>query len=249
MSLEKGGGVGRGGTLRIRPTVRDDSFQPARASVRAIRSFPPNPASSIVLTTALTTSAKRRTGGFGATRERGPSSLGFIASISHRAIVSTDTRNMAAVSRCDRPRKLRIRRIRNLVSVSNAGAGAMGIAAGVGAHRPVALPSFACPAGDKALTPQPLEPDDSSAASRSRAAYSLGPPRSEPSTRGSFRKSVDYTNLNRRPDRALVYRAGLRRKLGRASGFYAPHTPGNSHCAPTPHWNSRTGMGTSDEES
>src|ERR1035441_5844939 len=55
-------------SLRMRPPVLADSFQPARASVRAIRSFPPKPASSIVLTTALATSAKRRTGGFGSDR-------------------------------------------------------------------------------------------------------------------------------------------------------------------------------------
>src|ERR1017187_2777248 len=64
-TLEAASGGGGDGhrSLRIRPTVRAESFQPARASVRAIRSFPPKPASSIVLTMALTTSAKRRTGG------------------------------------------------------------------------------------------------------------------------------------------------------------------------------------------
>jgi hypothetical protein len=103
-------------SLRIRPTVLADSFQPARASVRAIRSFPPNPASSIVLTTALTTSAKRRTGGFGATRGRGASPSAFVVSVSHLAIVSVDTRNISAVSRCDRPRKLLILRIRKRCS-------------------------------------------------------------------------------------------------------------------------------------
>jgi hypothetical protein len=101
--------------LRIRPIVRAESFQPARASVRAIRSFPPKPASSIVLTTALTTSAKRRTGGFVAIKGRA-TSRSAPASTFHRAIVSVDTRNISAVSRCDMPRKLLIRRIRKRCS-------------------------------------------------------------------------------------------------------------------------------------
>src|SRR5450756_1401935 len=67
-------------SLRIRPTVLADSFQPARASVRAIRSFPPKPASSIVLITALTTSAKRRTGGSVETRGRAASRSAPVAS-------------------------------------------------------------------------------------------------------------------------------------------------------------------------
>jgi len=36
---------------------------------------------------------------------------GLVVSISHLAIVSVDTRNISAVSRCDRPRKLLMRRI------------------------------------------------------------------------------------------------------------------------------------------
>jgi hypothetical protein len=58
----------------------------------------------------------------------------------------------------------------------------MGIAVGVVAHRPAASPSFACPAGDKALTPRRLARADSLAAVQSSGPGSPGPPRFEPST-------------------------------------------------------------------
>jgi len=57
--------------------------------------------------------------------------------------------------------------------------------------------------------------------------------RSEPSARGCFRKRVDFSNLDRRPDRMLSMGRNLERNRGRDSGLYAPHTPGNSHCGPT----------------
>src|SRR5664280_2055661 len=59
----------------------------------------------------------------------------------------------------------------------------MGIAMPGGARRPVVPPSFACPAGDKALTPPWLGQDGSLGVVRSLARGSPGPLRSEPSTR------------------------------------------------------------------
>ena len=65
----------------------------------------------------------------------------------------------------------------------------------------------------------------SPAAVRSPAAYSPGPPRSEPSTRGSLRKKVGFSNLNRRPDRMPAYVAGLRRKTEGETSVCMRHRP------------------------
>ena len=56
--------------------------------------------------------------------------------------------------------------------------------------------------------------------SRPSAEPGLGGLRAEPLLRGSFRKRVDYSNLNDRPS-------------GRDSGSLRAAAPGNSHCAPT----------------
>ena len=90
--------------------------RPPQAFDQRDRALPPNPASSIVLTTALTTSKKRRTGGSVETRGRATSRSAPVASVSHLAIVSVDTRNISAVSRCERPRRLLIRKIRKRCS-------------------------------------------------------------------------------------------------------------------------------------
>ena len=66
--------------------------------------------------------------------------------------------------------------------------------------------------GGNLLTLRRLGRDGSPGGARSPAPDSPGPPRFEPSTRVSFRKRVGFANLNRRPDRKPVYRAGLRRK-------------------------------------
>jgi hypothetical protein len=58
--------------------------------------------------------------------------------------------------------------------------------------------------GGKPFIPRQLARGGSRGAVRSPAPGSPGPPRSEPSTRGSFRKRADYSNLNRRPARIPV---------------------------------------------
>ena len=107
--------------------------------------------------------------------------------------------------------------------------GAMEIAAGVGAHRPAASPSFECPPGDKALSLRRLGRGGSPAAFRSPAPGSPEPPRFEPLLRGSFREKVVYSNLNRRSDRIPAYgqdqsASAAPRKRQNGSGFTL-HSP------------------------
>ncbi len=83
------------------------------------------------------------------------------------------------------------------------------------------------------LIPRRLGRGGSRGAVRFRESGSRGPPRFEPSTRGSFREKVDYSNLNRRLDRMPVYGPDLEETGGCDSGLYAPQAPGNSHCIPT----------------
>src|ERR1039458_6129322 len=64
----------------------------------------------------------------------------------------------------------------------------------------------------KLLILRRLTRDGSRDADRLLAAYSPGPPRSEPSTRGSFRKRVDYSNLNRRPARIWAHGSRFRER-------------------------------------
>ena len=72
----------------------------------------------------------------------------------------------------------------------------------------------------KLLTQRWLGRAGSLAVVRPPAAYGPGPPRPEPSTRGSFRKRVGFSNLNRRPVEAVA-------------PVCACHDAGNSHCTPT----------------
>ena len=89
----------------------------------------------------------------------------------------------------------------------------------------------------KLLTLRRLTRAGSPAAARPPAPDSLGPPRFEPSTRRSFRKKVDYSNLNRCSDRMPVYGAGLRKKPRVGRWSLRSTAPGNSHCTPTAGYN------------
>src|SRR5450830_1697569 len=68
---------------------------------------------------------------------------------------------------------------------------------------------------------------------RSPGLGSPGPPRSEPSTRGCFRKRVDYSNLSRRPDRMPVYGPGIEKETEGLLWSLRGTAPRNSHCTPT----------------
>ena len=57
---------------------------------------------------------------------------------------------------------------------------------------------------EEPLIPRQLGRAGSPASVRSPATGSPGPPRSEPSARGSFRKRVDFWNLNRRPEGGMT---------------------------------------------
>jgi hypothetical protein len=73
------------------------------------------------------------------TRGRATSRSAPVASISHLTIVSVDTRNIAAVSRCDRPRKLE-----RCVARRSAGS-----AAGASGRPPTAWPGLPARGGRK----------------------------------------------------------------------------------------------------
>jgi hypothetical protein len=71
----------------------------------------------------------------------------------------------------------------------------------------------------------------SRAAVRSPGPGSPGPPRSEPSTRGSERKRVGFSNLNRRPD--VWLQVGDEMEVEARPESLRATAPGNSHCTPT----------------
>jgi hypothetical protein len=60
-----------------------------------------------------------------------------------------------------------------------------------------------------------------------------GDSRAEPLLRGSFRKKVDYSNLNRRSTECRSTGRIQTKTPGHDPGLYAPQAPGNSHCTPT----------------
>ncbi len=91
--------TGIGFSLRILRTVSVAILQPARARLWAMRSLPSKPEAAMVWTRCRTTSAKRRTGGWGLRREPIASLSGWtLLSASQRAIVFEATSKQPAVS-------------------------------------------------------------------------------------------------------------------------------------------------------
>jgi hypothetical protein len=98
-------------------------------------------------------------------------------------------------------------------------------------QQPVRTARWAGPG--QAPYPGRLERAGSPSVSRSPERGSPSPPRSEPSTRGSFRKRAGLANLRSPSGQNARLRGWIEKETEGVTPVSTRHRPGNSHCAPT----------------